>query len=485
MVEDQAQAYMSNCLRIAVESKARAMEEAAQWKRKYEFECLQNGAEEAGGLSANYRTSSSGSDFNSVPDVAIVQGHHSHEQHLGCSEGPGISSCDIFKNGMCSSESNNLDGRGLLYQKVLFNLAWGCDGIKDQHAKHDIVSCERGDIRTDIRRSKQIILEWKSAPRSVAIFMKPNSPHVQALCKEMVKWLKEDKGMNVFLEPDVRKELLDESNTYTFVQTWKTGEDIKTLHCKVDLVITLGGDGTVLWAASKFKGPVPPVVSFAMGSLGFMTPFKSDCFKECLRNVIKGPWPITLRHRLCCRIVRAADCQESTNCRKILEDDFHLVLNEVSIDRGMSSFLTFLECYSDNSFVTYVQGDGLIISTTSGSTAYSLAAGGSMVHPQVPGILFTPICPHSLSFRPLILPEYVTLRIQVPLHSRGQAWASFDGKDRQILQAGDALECNMSEWPVPTMCEVESTCDFLHSVQECLHWNMKKIHCADNPEGQL
>lgn len=93
---------------------------------------------------------------------------------------------------------------------------------------------------------------------------------------------------------------------------------------------------------------------------------------------------------------------------------------------------------------------------------------------QVPGILFTPICPHSLSFRPLILPEYVTLRVQIPMNSRGSAWASFDGKDRQELTAGDALIVQMSAWPVPAVCDDESTNDFLRSVREGLHWNMRK-----------
>ena len=209
-----------------------------------------------------------------------------------------------------------------------------------------------------------------------------------------------------------------------------------------------------------------------------------------------------------------------------------LVLNEVTIDRGISSYLTNLEVYCDSSFVTCVQGDGLIISTTSGSTAYSLAAGGSMVHPQVwppidlyginwpisvfvfgllhkssssggsallvhpaispwflmsswtlqvPGILFTPICPHSLSFRPLILPEYVTLRVQVPYNSRGNAWASFDGKDRQQLSPGDALICSISPWPVPTACLVDSTTDFLRSIHEGLHWNLRKSQSFDGP----
>lgn len=96
--------------------------------------------------------------------------------------------------------------------------------------------------------------------------------------------------------------------------------------------------------------------------------------------MIKGPVYITLRHRLHCQIIRNPDkLKEGEDPR----EEIHLVLNEVSIDRGMSSFLTNLECYCDDIFVTSVQGDGLILSTPSGSTAYSLAAGGSMVHPQV------------------------------------------------------------------------------------------------------
>lgn len=100
---------------------------------------------------------------------------------------------------------------------------------------------------------------------------------------------------------------------------------------------------------------------------------------------------------------------------------------------------------------------------------------------QVPGILFTPICPHSLSFRPLILPEHVTLRVQVPFNSRSPAWASFDGKDRKQLAPGDALVCSMAPWPVPTACLVDSTNDFLRSIHEGLHWNLRKTQSSDGP----
>ncbi|GIL94129.1 hypothetical protein Vretimale_298 [Volvox reticuliferus] len=260
----------------------------------------------------------------------------------------------------------------------------------------------------------------------------------------------------------------------------------------VDFVVVLGGDGTVLWTCHIFGNQsVPPVVPFNLGSLGFLTPFDPANAEEVLQHIVEGGFPVMLRHRLHCHIVRAADVQcalgtdagtassgsgtVSGGCGVSRE---WVVLNEVVIDRGISSFLTNLECYCDGSFVTHVQGDGLIVATPTGSTAYNLAAGGSMVHPQVPGILFTPICPHSLSFRPLVFPDHVSLCVQVPGNSRAQMWCSFDGKDRQALNAGDAVVIRMSAWPVPTVCSKDASRDWFSGVREGLHWNMRRLQAG-------
>ncbi|KAK9939621.1 hypothetical protein M0R45_016311 [Rubus argutus] len=421
----------------------------------------------------------------------------SNDQSEQCCGSNGIFSHEVLQDGESDSDSKcllkqicrkelpmDLDSNSMnscsinhhfIMNSASFKLSWWCKGDQSDQHKHDIVSFERGNITTAERSSKQISLKWETRPQTVLILTKPNSTSVRILCSEMVRWLREQKQLDIYVEPRVRVELLSESSYYNFVHTWKEDTEIMVLHTKVDLVVTLGGDGTVLWAASMFKGPVPPVVPFSLGSLGFMTPFHSERYRDYLDSVLKGPISITLRHRLQCHVIREAAKNEYETEEPVL------VLNEVTIDRGISSYLTNLECYCDNSFVTCVQGDGLILSTTSGSTAYSLAAGGSMVHPQVPGILFTPICPHSLSFRPLILPEHVTLRVQVPFNSRSHAWASFDGKDRKRLAAGDALMCSMAPWPVPTACQVDSTSDFLTSIHDGLHWNLRKTQSFDGP----
>ncbi|KAL0000005.1 hypothetical protein SO802_019607 [Lithocarpus litseifolius] len=458
----EAMRTVAKALRRAAEGKASAQAEAAEWRRKYELERARN-------LQLEPKEQLPGQHGDdAIIENLINQNNKANGKFLNCCGRNGICSHEVLRDGEPDSDSK-------MVRKASFKLSWCCKGEQSDQHKHDIVSFERGNITTAERSSKQISLKWESRPQTVLVLTKPNSISVRILCTEMVRWLREQKNMDIYVEPRVRLELLTESSYFNFVQTWKDDKEVLLLHTKVDLVVTLGGDGTVLWAASMFKGPVPPVVPFSLGSLGFMTPFHTENYRECLNQVLKGPISITLRHRLQCHVIRDAAKNEYETEEPIL------VLNEVTIDRGISSYLTNLECYCDNSFVTCVQGDGLILSTTSGSTAYSLAAGGSMVHPQVPGILFTPICPHSLSFRPLILPEHVTLRVQVPFNSRGHAWASFDGKDRKQLAAGDALVCSMAPWPVPTACQVDSTGDFLRSIHEGLHWNLRKTQSFDGP----
>jgi NAD kinase len=191
-------------------------------------------------------------------------------------------------------------------------------------------------------------------------------------------------------------------------------------HKRVDLVVGFGGDGLIMHCNTLFNGETaPPIMCFDFGSMGFLAPFDFSSFEQEMESALKGPLLITLRMRLLCSIWRIGKRAVS-----------HVVLNEAVIDRGPSPFLSMIEMEVDNQHFTTVQGDGIIISTPTGSTAYSLAAGGSMVHPSVPAILVTPICAHSLSFRPLLLPDSSVITCSIPEDSRGNGWVSFDGKFR-------------------------------------------------------
>ncbi|ESQ29165.1 hypothetical protein EUTSA_v10024113mg [Eutrema salsugineum] len=192
-------------------------------------------------------------------------------------------------------------------------------------------------------------------------------------------------------------------------------QDTSDLHGRVDFVACLGADGLILHASNLFKGAVPPVVSFNLGSLGFLT-------------------LLTL----------------STYFKRVI------ILGNNSLD-------LFECCLYPFGLISYVR---VIVPTPTGRTAYSTAAGGSMVHPNVPCMLFTPIRPHSMSFRPVILPDSAKLELKTT-----NAWVSFDGKRRQQLSRGDSVRIYMSQHPLPTVNKSDQTGDWFRSLIPCLNWN--------------
>lgn len=181
----------------------------------------------------------------------------------------------------------------------------------------------------------------------------------------------------------------------------------------IDLIITMGGDGTVLSAAWQFQQVVPPIVPFHFGTVGFLNVFAPDSPSPhlTLDRLIRTGCRVTMRMRLVCQHHRLGQ-----------EPRVYHVMNEVVLDRGAGQHMIVLDVWVEGHFLTTVQADGLIVATPTGSTAYSMSAGGSMAHPEVPAILMTPVCPHSLSFRPLILPDSVEIVVRVTRACRGNVW---------------------------------------------------------------
>ncbi|XP_023220271.1 NAD kinase-like isoform X3 [Centruroides sculpturatus] len=316
-------------------------------------------------------------------------------------------------------------------------------------------------------------LTWNKPPLTVLVIKKVHDTSVIQPFIDLVKWLLYEKHMVVFVEASVLEDVHLLSNQMFIpikdkLSTFKEGTD--DLTDKIDFIICLGGDGTLLYASSLFQQSVPPVMAFHLGSLGFLTPFEFDNFQEQVTNVLEGHAALTLRSRLRCIIVRKSDGSEKSN--KPLTN--FLVLNEVVVDRGPSPYLSNIDLYLDGKHITTVQGDGLIVSTPTGSTAYAVAAGASMIHPSVPAIMVTPICPHSLSFRPIVVPAGVELKIMVSPDARNTAWVSFDGRHQQELKMGDSLRVTTSIYPVPSICAQDQISDWFDSLAECLHWNVRK-----------
>ncbi|XP_056632350.1 NAD kinase-like isoform X3 [Diorhabda sublineata] len=320
-------------------------------------------------------------------------------------------------------------------------------------------------------------LTWYKPPLTVLVIKKVRDASVYSPFIQLVQWLIEEKRMVVFVEASVMDDNhLDHYKSFAKIKeklmTFRDGKD--DLTDKIDFIICLGGDGTLLYASQLFQQSVPPVMAFHLGSLGFLTPFQFENFQEQVNNVLEGHAALTLRSRLRCIIMKKSDTQNKSGDKANQVPTNVLVLNEVVIDRGPSPYLSNIDLYLDGKHITSVQGDGLIVSTPTGSTAYAVAAGASMIHPSVPAIMVTPICPHSLSFRPIVVPAGVELKISVSPDSRNTSWVSFDGRNRQELVHGDSLRITTSIYPVPSICAQDQITDWFDSLAECLHWNVRK-----------
>ncbi|KAN0131904.1 NADH kinase pos5, mitochondrial [Lactarius tabidus] len=239
--------------------------------------------------------------------------------------------------------------------------------------------------------------------------------------------------------PSVRVFHEDRKDIPQHVEVWRPGEGAE----KIDLVITLGGDGTILHASSLFKvGAVPPVLSFSMGTLGFLLPFHVDDFAKALESVFQGKATVLYRMRLSCAFLdRGGD--------NIGKGKDWQVMNEVALHRGSSPHLNTIDAYVDGQHLTESVSDGLIVSTPTGSTAYSLSAGGPIVHPSLSALVLTPICPRSLSFRPLVFPASSSITLRIGDRSRAPAGVSMDGQASHVLNPGDSVTVRASLHPIP------------------------------------
>lgn len=324
----------------------------------------------------------------------------------------------------------------------------------------------------------------KRAVRNVMIVTKARDNSLVHLTREVAEWLLStprygsELGVNVYVDAKLRNSkrfdtagLLQKEPRFAQMLHFWTPDLCWTSPERFDLVLTLGGDGTVLFTSWLFQRVVPPVLCFSLGSLGFLTNFDFAHHKSHL-NAVMGDvgMRVNLRMRFTCTVFRK-DRSKGAEAGAVEEGEQFEVLNELVIDRGPSPYVSNLELYADDELLTVVQADGCIFSTPTGSTAYSLSAGGSLMHPSIPGILLTPICPHTLSFRPMVLSDSLLLRIAVPNTSRSTAYCSFDGKGRVELRQGDYVTVEASQYPFPTV--VSGNGEWFTSVQRALRWNTR------------
>lgn len=257
--------------------------------------------------------------------------------------------------------------------------------------------------------------------KNIGIICKVGKPEPSEILREFLPWLKE-KGYEVFLD--------SETASILNVQGYERSQ-IPSL---VDVIIVLGGDGTMLSVARLVGSRGIPILGINLGGLGFITEVNRDEIKDAVEKVLKGECSEEERIMLEADVYRRGE--------KIA--DF-IVLNDVVINKGALARIIDLETYINRSYVTTFKSDGLIVSTPTGSTAYCLSAGGPILYPTLKSFVLTPICPHTLTNRPIVLPDNFIINITLISESE-DVFLTLDGQIGFSLKKDDMVEIKKSEY---------------------------------------
>jgi NAD+ kinase len=285
-----------------------------------------------------------------------------------------------------------------------------------------------------------------STPRSkvAAIISRPARPEVARTLPALLKWLN-DHGYEVIFDPETAKY----SNGHA--EVLRSQMSARPL----DLVIVLGGDGTLLSAVRVTAATDAPLLGVNLGTLGFLTDVPLSSLFTMLDEIAQGRAPIEQRSLMQCELLRD---------EKVLGS--YLAFNDVVVNKTALARLNSYDLFIDKSFVSSFRADGMIVATPTGSTAYSLSAGGPVVMPTVKAFVITPVAPHSLTHRPLVVPDSVV--VEILLRSDEEvAYLSLDGQPGVDLRDGDRVRCRRSEHKV---CLFRTDTDFFHVLRTKLKW---------------
>lgn len=281
-----------------------------------------------------------------------------------------------------------------------------------------------------------MVLKYKT----VGIVAKPHQGVIPYLKKaiDILKSLK----VEVFLEK-MAAELLGMKSEFP-------REEIA--HCS-DIIILIGGDGTFLSVASQAVEQDVPVAGFNLGRLGFLTELKKEELEENLTDIVHGRMKIS----------------ERTLLQLQFSGEDSLALNDVVVSKGNISRVVIFLLEIDDLYVAEIKADGLIISTPTGSTAYSLAAGGPIVTPNVNGMVVTPICPHALTFRPLVIPDSSRVRVKL-ISDSPEVFITIDGQKVIPMCSGDYFETTIAAKKLRLVAS--KNINYFRLLNEKLNWGL-------------
>lgn len=232
-----------------------------------------------------------------------------------------------------------------------------------------------------------------------------------------------------------------------------------------DVVIVLGGDGTFLRAARRFVSHQVPLVGINTGALGFLVHIHPDRMEEYLGLLVAGKYTLDPRMMLSIK-----DAGKHGTCR--IDCNEGLALNDVVVKNANPSQLCTLSLYVNDTLVATYDADGLILSTPSGTTAYTMAAGGPVVSPEVDAIAITPICPHSLSAKPVVAPFNKEFRIESADARNGEVVYALDGLECGVIRPGESITVARAPIPFKMVNFQRDEDDFYDLLKRKLQWSL-------------
>ncbi|MBI5485173.1 MAG: NAD(+)/NADH kinase [Deltaproteobacteria bacterium] len=253
--------------------------------------------------------------------------------------------------------------------------------------------------------------------QKVAIFAKMNDPRCQGIASDLIKWL-EERNRLPLVEPNLAR-LIGHS-------ALESEEDIRD---QAELVVVLGGDGTLISVARLFSGLSVPILGVNLGSLGFLTEITVEELYPRLELCLQSAPRVSARMMLMVTLFREGKAKEIYN-----------VLNDVVFNKGALARIVDLETRINKQILTTYKADGLIVATPTGSTGYSMSAGGPIIHPQMSCIVITPICPHTLTNRPIVVTDESIISVTIASSFDEKVYLTLDGQVGIELQEGDSVE---------------------------------------------
>lgn len=261
--------------------------------------------------------------------------------------------------------------------------------------------------------------------KKAAILSKPSKSELRQILPDVLEWF-EDHGYEVWMD--------EETAVYCSTENVVPRNRIAEHH--PDFALVLGGDGTLLSAARAVAQSGVPILAVNLGSLGFLTEVPMAELFTTLDLVHRGQCPMETRSVIECRLIRDTQPHET-----------YFALNDIVVNKSAIARLVGFDLYVDDEFVFQIKADGVILATPTGSTAYSLAAGGPILVPTVDAFVLTPVCPHALTHRPLVVRDSAELRLVLQSGDE-QAFLSIDGQVGVPVQSGDVVICRKAEHEV-------------------------------------